>query len=211
MTERKSTFRRWLSRIGFVLAVFAAGPLLMAACGDLNLKGDWRTATRDSAGIAPDPETTPEAVVQVYAGRAFRWRGIFGVHTWIATKPADAPYYTVHQVMGWYARHGGSSIASGPDIPDRHWFGARPELLADLRGEEAAAAIPKILEAIETYPHEYEYVLWPGPNSNTFAGYVARACGLPKPPGYAPGWDDPPAIPYSPTAPPANDSPDPGD
>ena len=43
-----------------------------------------------------------------------------------------------------------------------------------MRGQDAEAAIPKILQAIETYPHEYEYVLWPGPNSNTFTAHIAR-------------------------------------
>lgn len=47
---------------------------------------DWRTASRDSAGIAPLPAETPEAVVQVYAARTFNWRGTFAVHTWVAVK-----------------------------------------------------------------------------------------------------------------------------
>ena len=163
-----------LKRISLVIVVYAMGPLFMAACGDLNLDGDWRRASRERVGTAPDPAITPEAVVQVYAGRAFRWRGIFGVHTWIATKARNAENYYVHQVIGWYARHGGSSISSSPGAPDRRWYGATPELLADLRGQDAEAAIPKILQAIETYPHEYEYVLWPGPNSNTFTAHIVR-------------------------------------
>ena len=36
---------------------------------------DWRTASREPVGLAPDPERTPEAVVQVYAERAWSWRG----------------------------------------------------------------------------------------------------------------------------------------
>ena len=163
-----------LRRIGILLAVYAAGPLLMTACGNLNLEGNWRTANRDSAGIAPLPAQTQEAVVQVYAGRAFRWRGIFGVHTWIATKVEDADHYVVHQVLGWYTRGGGSSVVSHVDLPDRRWYGAKPDLLADIRGADAATAIPKIAHAVANYPHAYEYVLWPGPNSNSFVAHVAR-------------------------------------
>jgi hypothetical protein len=48
-------------------------------------------------------------------------------------------------------------------------------LIADLRGEAAAKAIPKILEAIANYPYPNEYTLWPGPNSNTFVAYIGRA------------------------------------
>jgi hypothetical protein len=46
--------------------------------------GHWRDASREPLGFAPDPATTTDAVAQVYAARAVRWRGYFGVHTWIA-------------------------------------------------------------------------------------------------------------------------------
>ena len=47
----------------------------MAASDRVNVAADWRHASRESIGIAPKPETTQEAVVQVYAARAFGWRG----------------------------------------------------------------------------------------------------------------------------------------
>lgn len=135
---------------------------------------DWRTASRASANIAPDPAQTREAVIQVYAARAFNWRGIFGVHTWIATKPENSDSYAVHQVIGWHAWQGRSVVASGPDTPDRLWYGQRPEIIFELRGAAATQAIPAIFRAVETYPHPKDYGLWPGPNSNTFTAHVAR-------------------------------------
>src|SRR5262249_36028290 len=42
---------------------------------------DWRTASQDPVGLAPDPATTPEAVVQVYAARTVGWKSALGVHT----------------------------------------------------------------------------------------------------------------------------------
>jgi hypothetical protein len=135
---------------------------------------DSRTADRSSAGITPRPETTTEAVVQVYAARALNWRGIFGVHTWIATKPVNATEYTIHQVIGWRVYRGLPAVFSAPGIPDARWFGNEPSLLVDLRGEPAAKAIPKILAAIDSYPYPNEYTLWPGPNSNTFVAYIGR-------------------------------------
>ena len=33
--------------------------------------GDWRGASREPVGLAPDPARTPEAVVQVYAARTW--------------------------------------------------------------------------------------------------------------------------------------------
>ena len=83
-----------------LLFIFLAIPLIMFLSGAVQLGTDYRTANRSSAGIAPDPENTPEAIVQVYAARALNWRGLFGVHTWIAIKPENGSHYTVHQVIG---------------------------------------------------------------------------------------------------------------
>lgn len=156
------------------LLVFVALPLYTVLSGQAPLGRDFRTADRSSAGIAPPPETTPEAVVQVYFARALNWRGIFGVHTWIATKPENAPEYTIHQVIGWRAYRGLPVIVSAPGIPDGRWFGNEPTLISGLRGSAAAEAIPKILEAVASYPYANEYQLWPGPNSNTFMAYIGR-------------------------------------
>ena len=153
---------------------FVGLPLYTVLSGQAPLGRDYRTADRSSAGIAPLAETTPEAVVQVYAARALNWRGIFGVHTWIATKPENAKEYTVHQVIGWRRYRNLPVLASAPGIPDGRWFGNEPELLAELRGEAAAKAIPKITDAVATYPYPNDYRLWPGPNSNTFMAYVGR-------------------------------------
>ena len=60
------------------------------------------------------------------------------------------------------------------DIPDRNWFGARPTVISDLRGETAEKAIEEINQAVEEYPYAEKYTLWPGPNSNTFTAHVAR-------------------------------------
>jgi uncharacterized protein DUF3750 len=156
------------------LLVFIALPVYTVLSGQAPLGRDFRTADRSSAGIAPPPENTPEAVVQVYYARALNWRGIFGVHTWIATKPENATEYIVHQVIGWRLYRGLSSVFSAPGIPDGRWFGNEPTLMAELRGDEAARAIPKILEAVASYPYPNEYKVWPGPNSNTFMAYIGR-------------------------------------
>ncbi len=156
------------------LFVFVALPLYTVLSGQAPLGRDFRTADRSSAGLAPPAETTPEAVVQVYYARALNWRGIFGVHTWIATTPENAAQYTVHQVIGWRLYRGLPAVVSAPGIPDGRWFGNQPTLVSELRGEAAAEAIAKILAAVESYPYADEYRLWPGPNSNTFVAYIGR-------------------------------------
>jgi hypothetical protein len=60
--------------------VFLVG-LVGSGCSSGN---DWRTASRASAGIAPNPAETHEAVLHVYGARAWEWRGWFAIHTWIA-------------------------------------------------------------------------------------------------------------------------------
>ncbi|MDH3376292.1 MAG: DUF3750 domain-containing protein [Gammaproteobacteria bacterium] len=165
---------KWIRRGATVLAVVLIGPLVVAFGGDVKLDADWRTADRSPAGIAPAADTEPRAVVQVYAARAFNWRGLFAVHTWLAVKPAGAGHYTVHQVVGWRAWHGRPVVVSHNDQPDRKWYGQAPQLLLDLRGETAAAVIDSIHAAVRDYPYANRYTLWPGPNSNTFTAFVGR-------------------------------------
>src|SRR5687767_14666995 len=138
---------------------------------------DWRTASREPTGLAPDPSTTPEAVVQVYAARTIGWRGLFGVHTWVATKPTGKGY-TVYEVVGWRLRSGGSALVIRDRPPDGRWFGAEPELIADVRGPAAEPLIERIDRLARAYPWAGEYSVWPGPNSNTFTAWVLR--GVPE-------------------------------
>jgi hypothetical protein len=136
---------------------------------------DWRTASREPIGLAPPPASTPEAVVQVYGARTWGWKGAFGVHTWVAVKPAYAAAYTVYEVMGWRRRWSDTVVVIQQREADARWYGSDPELYADKRGPEAEALIPRIDAAARNYPYAGEYTLWPGPNSNTFTAWIARA------------------------------------
>lgn len=166
--------QKWRRRLTAVALLVLSGPALVGVSGAVNLRADWRTASRASAGLAPDPQATREAVVQVYAARAFSWRALFAVHTWIAVKRASANEFTVHQVLGWNAWRGQSVVDSQNRVADRYWYGAEPELIADVRGAAAEGLITPIEEAVAAYPYPHEYGLWPGPNSNTFVAFVAR-------------------------------------
>jgi hypothetical protein len=135
---------------------------------------DWRTASHERVGLAPDPATHPEAVVQVYAARAFGWRGVFGVHSWVAVKPARAKAYTVYEVIGWKLRWDDTAVSIGERDADSRWFGNAPQLLAQMRGADAEALIPRIDKAARAYPYATEYSAWPGPNSNTFTAWITR-------------------------------------
>lgn len=167
--------RRW--KCGVVpTALIVIGVLILAAAwGRATMAHDWRTASRESAGIAPDPATTEEAVVQVYAARALGWRGSFGVHSWIAVKPTGAPAFDVYEVIGWRVYRGLSALSISNRPADGRWFGNAPELIAETRGDGVDAVITRIDAVARAYPHATEYRVWPGPNSNTFTAFVARA------------------------------------
>jgi len=156
--------------------VIFSGLLLFAALvGRSVIAQDWRTASSEPAGLAPDPAATPEAVVQVYGARTWGWRGSFGVHTWVAVKPAKAPAYTVYEVIGWRLRWADEVVAIHNRAADARWYGSLPELYADQRGEAAEKLIPRIDAAARAYPYAREYHAWPGPNSNTFTAWITRA------------------------------------
>lgn len=155
--------------VAFV-ALLLAGPAYMMWWGGVDVAADWATASRERAGHAPDPATTPEAVVQVYGARAFSWRGAFAAHTWIALKPAHARHYTIYEVQGWRR----PTVSVHVNAPDRAWFGNPPQLLAEIRGAQAAAAIPRLEQAARDYPYPQTYRIWPGANSNTFVAWMVR-------------------------------------
>src|SRR5512137_284932 len=143
--------------------------LLLAGCAEQ----DWRTASRDSAGLAPIPEQTSEAVLQVYGASAWGWRGWFAMHTWIAAKHTDEPTYTVYEVVGWRQRRGLPVVRIEKDLPDRYWYGEKPRLLKEYRGEGVDRLITSVDNAARVYPWPQTYHAFPGPNSNTFTAWVA--------------------------------------
>jgi hypothetical protein len=165
---------RWIRRLLVVALLFLGGPVAVLAVGDIDLNHNWRTGSRAAAGLAPDPAATPDAVVQVYAARSLGLKGILGVHSWIAVKPAGAAGYTVYEVLGWRVHHGLPALRVSHRAPDARWFGYLPKVLAELRGAPAVAAIADVDAAVRSYPFADSYRMWPGPNSNTFTAYVAR-------------------------------------
>ena len=76
----------WSVVLLFLLPTFASAAWFYSQ----GWPGSYRTANWSSSGIGPDPRKTREAIIQVYSARAGRWKGAFGVHTWIAMKPAGS-------------------------------------------------------------------------------------------------------------------------
>ena len=158
----------------FLLGLFVLPVLISCCLPDPRGGVPWYEARRDPTGLAPNPVTTQEAVIQVYAARAVSWRGIFAVHTWIVVKPTGADRYTRYEVLGFGVADGAPTVRIDRMGPDNYWFGARPQIVFEKRGANVDEMIDRIRAAVASYPYPHEYRAWPGPNSNTFTAYVAR-------------------------------------
>jgi len=174
--KRRGRKIRWAA--GLTLVILA---VLVTTGVARHSMADWRTASRASAGIAPDPAVVQEAIVQVYTARAYSWRGMFGVHSWFAVKPTGASKFTVYEIIGWRLYHTHDDTVPGTALTISHrpadgrWFGNIPTIIADIRGDGVDDIIRRIDIAARNYPYNGEYKVWPGPNSNTFTAHVARA------------------------------------
>lgn len=173
-----SSHRRWLRwplrLLGLVLLLLL-GPVGVLASGTLDLQTPWQQTSSASTGQAPDPAVERRAVVQVFGARTIHWRGAFAIHPWIAVKRAGADHYTTYQVVGWRAGNGNDVVVTRTVTqPDTLWYGAYPQLLTDHRGTGVDDMIDAIEAAVAAYPWHHAYRLWPGPNSNTFAAWIAR-------------------------------------
>jgi len=89
--------------ISFIVVFYLLPTGCMFVQHNANNSKAWWELRRDSSEQAP-PAETDEAIIQVYAARAARWRGNVGVHTWIATKRRSEKSYTRLEVFGWGKR-----------------------------------------------------------------------------------------------------------
>lgn len=134
--------------------------------------GPWNRARWTSAKLLPDPRTSPDATVHIYAARTGRWKGIFSHHCWIVLKEKGASAYLRYDKVGW-----GLPVRTNNWPPDAYWYGHAPVLVARFDGPTAEAMIPRLQAAIASYPYARagDYRVWPGPNSNTFVAWVLAA------------------------------------
>ncbi len=174
MNSNFKTLLQIVLKISVFTFILLIGPFYNIVSGASPIGVDWRNKSWESTGLAPDPEIHKSALVQVYAARAYDWRGAFAVHTWVAVKQKNAKKYTLLDVQVWRQKRGKSILKIYNGIPDRMWVGNIPEVLSTIEGDDAENAIPKILEAAKNYPFAKKYRVWPGPNSNTFTAHIGR-------------------------------------
>ncbi len=131
----------------------------------------WRNANWNSSGVLPEASQAEPAKVIILASRTGNWKSIFAEHMSIVVKPAGAAQWTRYDVVGW-----GNPVRRDAYAADALWYGNTPKVIFELSGAEAAQLIPAIETSINRYPHQTRgsYVIWPGPNSNTFVSWVVR-------------------------------------
>lgn len=161
-----------LKRTMLLLVALFVIPLAISMATHTPAAATWHTASRAPTGLAPDPAVAREPVIQVYAAPTFGRRGAFAVHSWIVVKRAGAAAFTRYDVVRW---GGPPFVRRDYAAADAEWFGSRPDLLVDRRGEGVEALIDQVEAAVESYPHNDTYRMWPGPNSNTFIAHIGRS------------------------------------
>ncbi len=122
--------------------------------------------------VAPEPSAHPEALVQVYGADVWGIRGRFAIHTWVATKARGADDYSIYQVIGWRLRRGKPVVSMSAGNPAQPWFCSEPVLLHEVRGTAAQPLVAAIEQAANDYPYPDQYVMYPGPNSNSFTAWI---------------------------------------
>jgi hypothetical protein len=133
-----------------------------------------RSTFQRGYGGAHAPVAASEPVVQVWGARTRGFKGIVGVHSWIAVKPGGAIEYTVYEVIGWRLRRTDTAVVVRNRSPN-HWFGTEGKLYAEKRGVGVDELIERVDKAARAYPYANTYTVWPGPNSNTFIAWISRA------------------------------------
>lgn len=165
--------RRLLTRLFVAFAVCFLLPLAAAAVWWTTVErpGSWRAADWSSAGLLPPASAVPDATIHVLAARTGGLKGAASVHSWLVWKPAGPAPWTRAEVVGW-----GTPVRRDAYAPDGRWYSNAPSFVGTVTGARAAALIPGIEATIAAYPFggRGAYVIWPGPNSNTFVGHVLR-------------------------------------
>ncbi len=119
--------------------------------------------------MLPTASNAEEAVVHVMAARTGRWKGALSVHSWLVVKQKGADRYTRYDVVGW-----GTPVRVNAYAADARWYSNEPEIIHTARGGRAEKLILAFERAIFAYQYgeRGDYVIWPGPNSNSFIAYL---------------------------------------
>ncbi|WP_220748320.1 MULTISPECIES: DUF3750 domain-containing protein [Jannaschia] len=144
--------------------------------------GSWRSADWGSSGLLPPAADVPEAALYVMAARTGGTKGAVSVHSWVVFKGSGDANWTRAEVVGW-----GQPVRINAYAADARWYSNDPYVIGRVSGPLVDSLLPDLRRVIDTYPwgERGDYVIWPGPNSNTFVAHILRQLpeiGLTLPP-----------------------------
>ncbi len=162
--------------IGWLFTAFALTFLLPTAAAAIwwtmqDRPENWRAADWGASGVLPTAAATPGAAIHVMSARTGGLKGAASVHSWLVWKAAGATAWTRAEVVGW-----GQPVRRDAYAPDARWYSNAPFFVGSVTGDAAMALIPRVAAAVDAYPLDYpgSYVIWPGPNSNSFVAHILR-------------------------------------
>lgn len=158
-----------------------ASPRVAATCMALALPGGTGCTVARIPVRVPDGDG-PAVIV----GSAALGGGLEGVarHPWIALRDDGATAWERWEVMCCPHDEVGPSLDTVHQhqmspVEDYGGGGGRVRFHGVFRGERARRMISCVREEGPRYPYRHQYLMWPGPNSNTFVDWVLRACDIP--------------------------------
>ncbi|TDQ35932.1 uncharacterized protein DUF3750 [Phyllobacterium brassicacearum] len=133
---------------------------------------NWRDANWSSSNVLPAKPTADDAAIYVLAARTGGLKGALSLHSWLVLKRPGTTHYDRYDVVGW-----GTPVRKNAYDADGRWYSNTPSIVHEIHGTEAATLISKIETAILKYPYAKpgNYVIWPGPNSNSFVAHILRS------------------------------------
>ncbi len=163
-----------LTRLALAILVLFIVPSLAAAGWWMTQHhaDNWRAADWSSSGVLPSRLEASDASIYILAARTGGLKGALSLHSWLVVKRPGTISYDRYDVVGW-----GTPVRKNAYDADGRWYSNTPSIVHEIHGTGARGLIPKIEAAIRQYPYARpgSYVLWPGPNSNSFVAHVLRS------------------------------------
>lgn len=138
------------------------GPVLLALCGACATRPGQLPQARDGARVLVKTAHLPSGEP---------WYSQWADHTWFDV--CSEGVWTRIEVLGPGSGVRVRGIDEADAFADVRW-GREAHVLADHRGPHVARMADEMLATAPDYPFADAYEAWPGPNSNTFAVWMAR-------------------------------------
>ncbi len=101
-------------------------------------------------------------------------------HPWVALRDEGSQLWERWEVMCCPGRHRRSTVRKSIRSPlsDYGGGGGDVRIHGMIGGTRAKRIAACVRERAPEYPHRHRYLVWPGPNSNTFVDWLVRACDI---------------------------------